>query len=86
MAERNPSHIQAVVEDTRRLRGNYIRNMRDDRIYKIIDTGPQGVTVRRARDFGGEVGGPEVLITWRAVKALYSIMVHVCDIDEVRGK
>lgn len=81
MNEQGSSRVPVVVQDRAAFKGHYIRNMRDNRIYYCTDVGRDGITVHRAAGFGGEWGGDEILITWRAVKALYALMVHVADID-----
>lgn len=73
--------ILAVVEDRDKLKGQYLRNTRDQRIYLIADVGREGVTVFEAETFGGQGSGDEILLTWRLVKRIYAIMVHAGEID-----
>lgn len=71
-----------VVEDLQSLKGQYLRNTRDQGMYKVLEVGRQGVTAYQVTHYGGDPFGPEILITWRAVKAIYAIMVHAGEIDE----
>ena len=74
-------HILAGVQDAATLKHQYIRNTRDARIYKVTDVGTLGVTVYEADEYAGKTYGPEILLTWRAFKHIYAIMVHAAEID-----
>ncbi len=78
-------HIPAKVEHAEDLKGQYIKNSRDQRVYKVMDVGEQGLTLFEAEGFGGQTFGDEILLTWRAFKAIYLIMVHLADIDTKPG-
>lgn len=73
--------ILASVEDKTAFEHQYLRNSRDNRIYKVLAVGTAGVTVMEAEGYGGNVYGEEICLTWRLVKAIYVIMVHVAEID-----
>lgn len=75
--------VLAGVEDLDTLKGQYLRNTRDRRIYQITDVGREGVTVFEVERFGDQAYpyGDEILLTWRLVKRLYAIMVHAGEID-----
>lgn len=75
------SRLHVRVEAPSGFKGQYLRNMRDNQIYFCTDVGSDGVTVHQAEGFGGSWGGPEILLTWRLVKARYALMVHVADIE-----
>ena len=78
--------VPAVVEDLAKLKGQYLRNIRTDILVKIIDVGKLGVTARYVE--GNAYGSPPVgephAITWRAVKAVYNIMVNAHEIAGVK--
>jgi hypothetical protein len=73
------------VPDRNALKGQYIRNNRDNTIYRIADVGKRGITAYEASGFEGPTSGPEVLITWRAMRKIYHLMVHAADIDTKGG-
>jgi hypothetical protein len=75
------SRVPVWVEAGTGFKKQYLRNMKDDQIYYCTDVGSDGVTVHQAEGFGGSWGGPEILLTWRLVKARYALMVHVSDIE-----
>lgn len=78
--------VPAVVEDLAKLKGQYLRNIRTDILVKVIDVGKLGVTARYVE--GNAYGAPPVgephAITWRAVKAVYNIMVNAHEIEGVK--
>lgn len=73
--------IPVSVPDKAAFQAQYLRNSRDNRIYKVLEVGVAGVTVKEAEAFGGQVYGEEMCLTWRLVKAIYVLMVHAADID-----
>jgi len=73
--------VKAVVQDLRSLKGKGIVNVRDRKIYRITAVGIAGVTCYQVNE-DGKMHGPEICITWRAFKVLYSIIVPVEDIDD----
>lgn len=75
------SELPVKVENLADLSGQYLKNTRDDRVYKITDVGREGVTVYEAHGYGGETGGPEITLTWRLVKTIYVLLVHAAEID-----
>lgn len=80
------NNIQAVIDDCKKFVGQYIKNTRDDKIYVVVDAGTEGVTAHPTSGIGGHAEGPPVTITWRAVKKLYVLLVHLTDIDLKKGQ
>ncbi len=76
-----PDARPVVVEDPKALVGQYIRQRKTQEIFKITEVGREGITCYQAEGFGGGIGGPEILLTWRLFRAMYRLMVHVSDID-----
>lgn len=73
--------MKAKIENLADLVGKGIVNIRDRKIYQITAVGLAGVTCYQV-DEDGKMHGPETNITWRAFKALYSIIVRVEEIDD----
>ena len=71
----------AMVEDLRSFKGQYLRHMREQTVWKVVDVGREGVTVYQVTHYGGDELGPETTLTWNLVKAMYAIMVHAGEID-----
>jgi len=86
MKQQGDSRVPVIVEDRKVFKGQYLRHMRTDEIFYCTDIGRDGITCYQAEGFSGQWGGPQIFITWKAVKALYSIMVHVCDIETKPGE
>lgn len=80
----NTTTIPAHVEDPRTLKGKYLRNIRTDRIVKILDVGREGVIASSVTPdaYGGEPSGEPHGITWAALTHIYNIMVPA---EEVKG-
>ena len=75
--------MKAKVQNLAELVGQGIVNVRDRKIYQITAVGIAGVTAYEV-DEDGKMFGPEINSTWRAIKALYSIIVRVEDVDDGR--
>lgn len=72
--------MKVKVEDPRALKGQYLRHTRDNTVWEIRDVGRLGVTAYQVASDGNSYP-PENIITWRAVRALYTILVGLEDID-----
>lgn len=73
--------LVANIQDLESFKGQYLRHTREQTVWKVIDVGRKGVTTFQVTHYGGETFGAETLITWRAVQAIYAIMVHAGEID-----
>ena len=74
--------LPARVESIDALKGQYIRQVRTQQVFLITDVGREGLTANRVADYGDKLPlEPECTITWRAVRRLYRLMVHVGEID-----
>ena len=72
--------VPAHIEDPEALKGQWLRNTRTDCYVQIVDVGRKGVT---ALDCEGPFipgAGEAHMITWRAVKAIYSIQVSAHEV------
>lgn len=76
--------VPAHVEDLAKLKGQYLRNIRTDRLSVILDVGRAGVTAQdvEANVYGAPGVGEPYGITWRAFRTLYNIMVPA---EEIAG-
>lgn len=83
--EGRPDQKPVIIEDPAALVGQYIRHRRSLDIFKITEIGQAGVTAYQAEGFGGPTGGPEILITWKSLKYMHLIMVHVADVNVKPG-
>lgn len=70
-----------VVQHPNALKGQYMRNTRDQTVWKVTDVGREGLTVYQVACYGGDTFGPETTLTWRLAKKIYAVMVHVAEID-----
>ncbi len=73
--------MKADVRNLADLIGQGIVNTRDRKMYQITAVGIAGCTCYEVRE-DGKLHGPEISLTWRAFKALYSLVVRVEDIDD----
>jgi hypothetical protein len=73
--------MRAKMASIASLKNQLIRNNRDRKIYRVTACGPGGITAYLVNE-DGITYGPENSITWRAVKALYTILVPLEDIDD----
>lgn len=80
----NTHTVPAEIQDLKKLKGQYLRNIRTDRLSIILDVGKLGVTAQDVEQnvFGAPGIGEPYGITWRAVKAIYNIMVNA---EEIKG-
>ncbi len=73
--------MKVVVKDRQGLVGQMLSNSRDRKVYRIKYVGPEGLTALEIDEDGKEFG-PVNEITWRCVKAIYSLVVPVEQIDD----
>ena len=75
--------VPVRIEDPRALVGQYIQQVRSKELYYVEAVGRAGMTCREVEAYGQTPAQstPETCITWRAIKALYTIVVPIEQIE-----